>query len=149
MTRPCRRSAASPRGFLYTTCLTSSLSAEAAHTHSRESVLFIGTNSVPTTPQYICHPMPRDVHDVCVIVCNCVYLCSKVLGPFIPRTSLLMPFLVFRRSHFASCRKSSFRCRTSSYRPFRSSASLPALKATHIMHIMRLWHIHCGVEVTV
>jgi hypothetical protein len=92
MTRPCRRSAASPRGFLYTTCLTSSLSAEAAHTHSRESVLFIGTNSVPTTPQYICHPMPRDVHDVCVIVCNCVYLCSKVLGPFIPRTSLLMPF---------------------------------------------------------
>jgi hypothetical protein len=52
-------------------------------------------------------PEPRNVHDVCVLVCEFVYVCSKVLGPCIPRTSLLMSFLAFRRSHFASCCKDS------------------------------------------
>ena len=59
-------------------------------------------DSVASTPQCIHQPEPRDMHDhdVCA-VCKCVYLCSKVLRPFIPRTSLLMPFLALGLSHFA------------------------------------------------
>jgi hypothetical protein len=34
-----------------------------------ESVLFIGTHSVTSTPEWIGQPKPRDVvHDVCVFV---------------------------------------------------------------------------------
>jgi hypothetical protein len=49
-------------------------------------------------------PKPRDVHDVCVFVRKCVYLCSEVQRPFMPGTLLRMPFLAFQRLHFASCR---------------------------------------------
>ena len=71
------------------------------------------------------------MHDVCVFVCKCVYLCSKVPGHFIPRTYLPMPFLAFCVLTSPHAVKSPVRYHTSSYRPFRSSSSLPALQATH------------------
>ena len=68
-------------------------------------------NSVTSTPQWICQREPRNVHDVCVLVCKGVYVCPKYVcfspGALHSRTSLLMPFLVFRRSHLASCREDS------------------------------------------
>ena len=79
-------------------------------------------NSVNSTSQWI--HQSRFFRDVCVLVCKCVYLCSKVPGPFIPRTSLPMPFLAFRCSHFASCRWTPVRYHTSTYRPFRSKPRL-------------------------
>jgi len=51
--------------------LTTNLSAE----RFRESVVYILVlNSVTSTPQWIHQPEPRDMHDVCVIVCKCAYI---------------------------------------------------------------------------
>jgi hypothetical protein len=42
-------------------------------------------DSVTSTPQWIRQPKPRDVlHDVCVLVCECVNMCSEVLGLLSP-----------------------------------------------------------------
>jgi hypothetical protein len=105
-----------------------------------ERVLFIGTrfsNLYTDTPAS--QPEPFDMHDVCVLVCKCVYLCSKVPGPCIPRTRLPIHFLAFDRSSgvltWPHAVKTPVRYHTSSYRPFRSSASLHALIATQWVHI--------------
>ena len=76
----------------------------------RERVLFVG---IQFSDLYtaVDMPEPRNVHDVCVLVCKGVYVCPKYVcfspGALHSRTSLLMPFLVFRRSHLASCREDS------------------------------------------
>ena len=69
----------------------------------RECYLLV-LNSVTSTQQWMRH-QSRAICimfvRLCVLVCKCVNLCYKVPGPFIPRTALPMPFLAFRRSHFA------------------------------------------------
>ena len=47
----------------------------------------------------------QDMPDLGVLVCAGVYVCSKVPGPCIPRTSLLMPILAFGRCYVVSCRE--------------------------------------------
>jgi hypothetical protein len=41
-------------------------------------------NSATSTPRWIRQPGLRDMHDVCVLVCQCEYLCSK--SSFSPST---------------------------------------------------------------